>query len=953
MNLERLYIQNYKQLREPIELRPPEGAIGVIGANGTGKSSLFESILWAFFGTRSGDQRISNALIPWSGGSTKDPTVVEATLSIGGRPYTVRRQLRSGQTTAEAKDPDGSVVVSGASDVTKWAQAHLLGMDRTAFEATFFARQKELKFFAQDDGISRVRRVSRMLGINSVEDAQKLLRDDRNGLRAEARSIESRLEEADVEGHRRELEEAQTESGRIEEELEKVSTRHDEAAAELEADRQKRRALEESYRKHVEATNRLRQAGGERDRAADRAENARKTLAELSEAESELSGLKPEAERLPGVEEELAWLEEERQKAERLERAREERKESQTALARAESGLWKTLDGLDDPERPEPLSGWNDLFGLEGERFFAESVRVLGLAAGELDSAEGRLSGLERLREDHAALSESRAESERLRERHEAAQTEVERLEAEIGELSGGEDLEEREKALREEAETLRELSANRRGTANSLEQEAKNVEKAREAIERGAEEHCPTCHRPFDEGEQDEILESLTRQASGTRNRAEKSREEAARHAADAERAEERLQRVGGLLKRWRGLREELSSARSTVSDRRESLAEAQKRVSELEESLAGEEPPEEEHLTEARACCEELRALRDALPGVKSLAREHEEQSRRLEKVKTEIQSLSEVAYDAEAHRAKQQEKTRLERAAGRAEELERRLATRPQVEETLAEAEKGQREAEDRAEAVKTELAELAFDEREYAAAGERVTESEKRVAELRDERERLGGEWKDADNRIGRAKAELKRLDDDRKLANRRSAEAARMDEMDGLFTEFFRGLTSRVRPALEAEASDLIRELTDGRYESMEFDDNYRVKLVDRFDDSYPVERFSGGEADVASLSARVALSKIIAQKSTESLGFLVLDEVFGSLDADRRSNVLMALERLKRSFGQIFIISHVGEVQESALMDEVWNLEEDDEGRSTVKRVEQGTGAGEVAEALG
>ena len=174
----------------------------------------------------------------------------------------------------------------------------------------------------------------------------------------------------------------------------------------------------------------------------------------------------------------------------------------------------------------------------------------------------------------------------------------------------------------------------------------------------------------------------------------------------------------------------------------------------------------------------------------------------------------------------------------------------------------------------------------------------------------------------------------------------------MDEMDTLFTEFFRGLTSRVRPALEAEASDLVRELTDGRYEAMEFDDNYRVKLVDRFDDSYAVERFSGGEADVASLSARVALSKIIAQKSSESLGFLVLDEVFGSLDASRRNNVLLALERLKRSFAQIFIISHVGEVQDSALMDEVWSLEEDDEGRSTVRRVEHGPGAGELANAL-
>jgi exonuclease SbcC len=121
---------------------------------------------------------------------------------------------------------------------------------------------------------------------------------------------------------------------------------------------------------------------------------------------------------------------------------------------------------------------------------------------------------------------------------------------------------------------------------------------------------------------------------------------------------------------------------------------------------------------------------------------------------------------------------------------------------------------------------------------------------------------------------------------------------------------------------------------------MEFDDNYRVKLLDRFDDSYAIERFSGGESDVASLSARVALSRIVAASGGNTLGFLVLDEVFGSLDAERRTNVLLALERLKRSFGQIFMISHVAEVQESALVDEIWMLEEDDDGKSTVKKIE-------------
>ena len=142
MNLERLYIENYKQLREPVELSPPEGAIGVVGANGAGKSTLFETILWAFFGSKGAGPRFANESLPWSGGSAKDPTVVEVTLTTANGPYTVRRQLKSNATTAEARAPDGKTVVSGAADVTRWVEENLLRMDRTAFEATFYAKQR-------------------------------------------------------------------------------------------------------------------------------------------------------------------------------------------------------------------------------------------------------------------------------------------------------------------------------------------------------------------------------------------------------------------------------------------------------------------------------------------------------------------------------------------------------------------------------------------------------------------------------------------------------------------------------------------------------------------------------------------------------------------------------------------------------------------------------------------
>jgi exonuclease SbcC len=948
--LERLYIENYKQLRDPLELYPPEGAIGIVGANGTGKSTLFESILWAFFGSRGGGPRFANESIPWSGGSTRDPTTVEITLATDGGSYTVRRRLRSGSTTAEALDATGKTIVSGTADVSRWVEENLLGMDRTAFEATFYARQKELRFFAHDDGISRVRKISKLLGISGVETAQTLLREDRNVLRSEARLLESRLTEADLDSLQTEMQEAGNECTRLEAELGRISEEYAGAEEALDDARKTRAAMETAYREHSRLTGDLREAEAERRRAADRAAEAEKDLADLAAAEEELKRLKPDKARLPQVAVELERLDEDRRRSEQRDRDWRECLQGQRRISDIEAEVSDALEELDGDDG-EPLPGWYALFELEGSDLLSNTLAILDQSTEELKAAETRYEELHRLAADHEAYRLAENAVREAREGYETARAEVGRLAGEIEDLSGSDDLERAERDLREQEETLREVAAIHRGRANADEREAKNVDKAREAIDSGAEEHCPTCHRGFEDGEQYEISDTLRRQAAAIRRRAARETEEAEKLAASAGKTAEKLERITAKLGSWRGLRESLLRAEDRAADRLENLEKAQANLKELEARIADTDVPTEVDLEVTRTQRERLRDLRDARPAIKSLAAEHSKLTERVVALVEELEELAGVSYDAANHKEKREEKARLERALGRVEELERRLTTQPEVEQALREARNRGEAAKTTAEELRGKISALNFDESAYEAAMEKVSAVEERVVTLRNAREQLGGDWKDADHRIERARTELKRLDDDRKLANEKAAAASRMDEMDGLFTEFFRSLTARARPMLEAEASNLVRELTDGRYERMEFDENYRVRLLDRFDDSYAIERFSGGEADVASLSARVALSRIVASRGGNTLGFLVLDEVFGSLDAGRRNNVLLALERLKRSFGQIFIISHVAEVQESALVDEVWMLEEDEDGKSTVRRMD--TGLGEPVELLG
>jgi len=933
--LERLFIENYKQLRDPIELYPPEGAIGIVGPNGAGKSTLFESILWAFFGSRGGGPRFANESIPWSGGSTKNPTTVEVTLATDGGSFTVRRRLRSGSTSAEALDAAGRTIVSGTSDVTRWVEENLLRMDRTAFEATFYARQKELRFFAHDEGISRVRKISKLLGISSVETAQSFLREDRNILRSEARLLEGHLAEADLDSLQAELENASEECERLETELENVTEEHDAAEKALRSAREDRAALEGTYREHSRLTADLREAEADRRRAEDRRAEAEKDLSDLAAAEEELGSLKPQTARLPEVASALERLEEDRRRSEQRERARKEYMQAQRRVSDIEG---EVSDDLEELDGDEVLPSFHDLLGLDGPELLSEAVVVLGRAAGELEKAEARHEELRRLAEDHDAYRVAAKAGREAGESYRAAREEAAGFAERLEDLSGGEDLERAERELREEEEKLRELAAHHRGRANADEREAKNVDKAREAIDSGAEEHCPTCHREFESGEQAEISDTLRRQAAAIRRRADRETAEAEKLAASANRTAEKLESVTSNLSRWRELREASAGAEYRATTLLEALERGRSGLEELETRIAGTEAPTDADLEASRARCDRLRELRDARPQVKSLATEHSKLTQRVEELAEALEELAGLTYDVEAHEEKREEKASLERALGRVEELERRLATRPEVEKALQAARQLGEEAEATAEELRRKISALNFDDAAYEASVERVTAAEEKHATLQNKRAWLGGEWKDADHRIELARTELRRLDDDRKLANEKAAAASRLDEMDGLFTEFFRSLTARARPMLEVEASNLVRELTDGRYERMEFDDNYRVRLLDRFEDSYSIERFSGGESDVASLCARVALSRIVASRGDNTLGFLVLDEVFGSLDAGRRNNVLLALERLKRSFGQIFIISHVAEVQESALVDEVWMLEEDEEGKSTVTR---------------
>lgn len=143
-----------------------------------------------------------------------------------------------------------------------------------------------------------------------------------------------------------------------------------------------------------------------------------------------------------------------------------------------------------------------------------------------------------------------------------------------------------------------------------------------------------------------------------------------------------------------------------------------------------------------------------------------------------------------------------------------------------------------------------------------------------------------------------------------------AEQQYLDKLVGIYQDFRRFLIGRIRPALAQKAGDLLGELTDGRYSKMELGEDYEIFVFEQ-GERFPLERFSGGEKDLANLCLRLAISDLVSENAGNELGFIVLDEVFGSQDPQRKANIIRALSRLSSKFRQIFLVTHIDDVKDS------------------------------------
>ncbi len=193
------------------------------------------------------------------------------------------------------------------------------------------------------------------------------------------------------------------------------------------------------------------------------------------------------------------------------------------------------------------------------------------------------------------------------------------------------------------------------------------------------------------------------------------------------------------------------------------------------------------------------------------------------------------------------------------------------------------------------------------REEASATASVAAADARRAGLAAERAR------------GHAESEGKRMaeaEEQHALVDDLGEEVRHLGRLAELLSAFRNSVVATAGPRLSAQAAELFAELTDHEYDLLKVDpETYEIQISDQ-GVVHGMDRFSGSETDLANLSLRVAISEQVRFQSGGAVGLLVLDEVFGPLDEDRKERMLLALERLRGRFRQVVVVTHASDIKE-------------------------------------
>ena len=679
-----------------------------------------------------------------------------------------------------------------------------------------------------------------------------------------------------------------------------------------------------------------------------------KTAAERKRVLGEILGLDRWATYEDRVKQRLRAIATEREairlRLEEIDAELDRRSEYQAQLASAEAAVDELSEALEEAQKAyQRVEAARtelrhlDVQIVDQDARIEHAAQELASLTEERSTRQGRLQGYEQLlaqREEieagyrayQEAVDRERRLGERLRqsveldERRRALVSEISearhRLEARcevlsqrIDELEGrlpSEDLLEEREDVQAQLEHLRRLSEGREAARDDLariaerqaELRARNealrreMEALRERIELlgQADAQCPLCEQPLTKEHRLELLDQIESQGrtKGDTYRANQATiEELTEQASALERqiaqSDRELREMSPLQRQAAALNERIEQGRRAT----EELEETHVALTALQERLA-----DQDYALDSRAQLKRVLAEAEAL-GYDSEA--HVEAR--------EAVSEGQVFAERKAQLETLQERTEEERAALQ------RLA-----------------EAEQRWEA---ELATVRERRAELMQAGEVLREKLKDAQLVEEELQQMRAREAEARQKLGAAQQRLAACE---ALEQQRAEKVERKENLaheeaiyDDLRTAFgVRGVPAMIIeaavPEIEAEANHLLSRMTDGRMhvrfdtqrqtKAGEVREALEIKISDELG-TRPYENYSGGEQFRVNFAIRIALSKLLARRAGAQLQTLVIDEGFGTQDAQGRQRLVEAINAIQGDFARVLVITHIDALKDA------------------------------------
>jgi DNA repair protein SbcC/Rad50 len=317
-----------------------------------------------------------------------------------------------------------------------------------------------------------------------------------------------------------------------------------------------------------------------------------------------------------------------------------------------------------------------------------------------------------------------------------------------------------------------------------------------------------------------------------------------------------------------------------------------------------------------------QQVRSLRDQLAAIPETKFDEDE----LAFIEADIEDLKEKAAQVERDRA---------------------IAARiPALELKLQDALTVQRLATHEAVEVREQITQSGFDKDQHADLIRAEGDARARMETEREIAARLETAIQGVEERVTRARKSLEAFDERAKQLEELQRTLRVYETADERLVQFRSDLAAGIRPEMEELVSGFVSILTDGRHESVSLNEDFELTLQESGVD---VEVVSGGTEDIAAIAMRLAISFMIAERAGQPLSLLMLDETFASLDETRRENAIKLIARLRDTFEQVLLISHVPEVREKVdhVIEVTFN---ESEGRSYVTQGGTAAVPGQVVE---